>query len=192
MLRIPKPVRLRLLLASLLVLVPLASWAQPAGPDVGGAFSLTDHRGQRISDADLKGRPYALFFGFTHCPDVCPTALFELSLILKELGDEANDLRILFVSVDPERDTEQVLANYVAAFDPRITGLRGTPEETAAIARAFKAVYRRVPLDSESYTMDHTALVYLMDRRGQFFDSVDYRADQATQIARFRRLIASP
>lgn len=159
--------------------------------EVGGAFSLSTHQGKRLSSEDLKGRPYALFFGFTHCPEVCPTALFELAQVLQALGPGADQIVPLFVTVDPERDGEADLATYVAAFDPRIIGLRGTAEETAAIIRAFKATARKVPLKSGDYTMEHTAVIYLMDRRGRFFDKVDYRESQATQIATFKRLIAS-
>lgn len=178
-------------------LIGLASAARAQEPgtaslvDVGGPFSLTTHHGSILSSDDLKGRPYALFFGFTHCPEICPTALFELGQILQALGTEADGLVPLFVTVDPERDTGPDLASYVSAFDPHIIALRGTAEQTAAIVRAFKATLRKVPLKDGDYTMDHTALIYLMDRQGRFFDKVDYREPQASQLAKFKRLIAS-
>ncbi len=168
-------------------MMPLGAFAQ----QIGGPFTLTTHEGRRLSDADLKGHPYAVFFGFTHCPEVCPTALYELSLVLGELGPDADRVKVLFVTVDPTRDTQEQLAAFVGAFDPRIVALRGTEEETTAVARAFKVTYRRVPQENGDYSMDHTALVFLMDKRGAFFDKLDYREDHATQVAKFRRLIAA-
>jgi len=178
----------------LILLIAVAAWLAPQAAfaqQINGHFTLTTHEGRRLSDADLRGRPYAVFFGFTHCPEVCPTALYELSLVLGELGPDADRVKVLFVTVDPARDTQEQLATFVGAFDPRIVALRGTEEETIAAARAFKATYRRVPQDNGDYTMDHTALVFLMDRNGAFFDKVDYREDHATQVAKFRRLIAA-
>lgn len=191
--------KLLLLLSVLAAAAPLAVNAQEpqsvraASPtlDIGGAFSLSTHNGQRLTDADLKGKPYALFFGFTHCPEVCPTTLFELTGALATLGADADKLAAFFVTVDPERDTQEHLASYLGAFDDRIIGLRGTDEETAAIARSFKATYRKIPLDGGDYTMDHTAVIYLMDREGRFFDKIDYREDHKSQLEKLRRLLAS-
>ncbi|WP_245443790.1 SCO family protein [Mesorhizobium sp. DCY119] len=159
--------------------------------DIGGRFSLTTQHGTQLSDADLKGKPYIVFFGFTHCPEVCPTTLFELTGALAALGPDADLLTPLFVTVDPERDTQEYLASYLGAFDSRIIGLSGSAEETAAIARSFKATYRKVPLGGDDYTMDHTAIIYLIDREGQFFDKIDYREDFAVQIEKLRRLVAA-
>ncbi|MFT0861352.1 SCO family protein [Ancylobacter sp. G4_0304] len=172
---------------ALATLLPRRATAQEAPEQ----FVLTTHDGRRLSDRDLRGAPYALFFGFTNCPEICPTALFELSQVLGELGPEADRLRVFFVTVDPERDTPEQLATYISSFDPRIVALRGTPEETAKAAAAFKATYRRVPGES-GYTMEHTALVFLVDREGRYFDRIDYRAPHAEQLARFRRLLAAP
>lgn len=179
-------------LALLAVSAPVAGLAAAERPDIGGPFELASSRGGTVSDRDLQGHPFAVFFGFTHCPEVCPTALAELSLVLEDLGSAAADLRVFFVTVDPQRDTPAHLADYLGSFDERIVGLHGTPGQTAEIARAYKATYRKVPLADGDYTMDHTALVFLMDRQGRFFDKLDYRADQTTQIAAFRRLLASP
>lgn len=170
---------------------PVRATADEALPDIGGEFSLTSHEGKRIGSRELLGRPYALFFGFTSCPDVCPTALFELGLVLKDLGPAAELLTPLFVTVDPERDTQEQLAAYLGAFDPRIVGVRGDAQETLVVMRAFKATARKIPLADGGYTMDHTALIYLMDRRGHFFDKLDYREDHATQLGKFRRLVAA-
>lgn len=135
---------------------------------VGGPFRLAAHDGRVVTDKDLAGKPFLVFFGFTHCPDVCPTALFEVSEVLTRLGDDAGKVSALFVSVDPERDTPAVLKDYLSAFHPRLVGLSGTAEETAAIVRAYRVYAKKVPLDAGGYTMDHTAVVYLMDRKGQF------------------------
>ena len=194
----PVPTYAARLLAGLALLLLAAGLSLPSTrahattvPEAGG-FSLTDQTGRRVTGADLKGRPYALFFGFTHCPDVCPTALYELSLVLGKLGPGADALDVLFVTVDPDRDTQEQLATYLGSFDPRIRGLRGTAEQTAAAARAFKATYRRVPLEDGDYTMDHTAVIYLVDREGRLFETVDYRDDIDRQVAAFRRLLATP
>ena len=135
---------------------------------VGGPFSLTDQNGQPITEAALKGKPTLIFFGFTHCPDVCPTALFEMSEIFNALGPDASKAQAFFVSVDPERDTPDVLKSYVSSFSPQIVGLSGTPEATEQIKREFRVYSRKVPLKDGDYTMDHTALIYLMDRDGRF------------------------
>ncbi|RAI45189.1 SCO family protein [Rhodoplanes roseus] len=135
---------------------------------VGGPFRLTDQDGKPISDTDLRGKPFLMFFGFTHCPDVCPTALFEASELLRALGPDAARTAVLFVSVDPERDTPAVLKDYLGSFDPQLRGVTGTPEEIAAVAKTFRVYYRKVPLEAGDYTMDHTAIVYLMDKQGKF------------------------
>jgi protein SCO1 len=135
---------------------------------VGGPFSLTDQNAKPITDQDLKGRPFLVFFGFTHCPDVCPTTLFEVSEVLRALGPRAKDVRALFVTVDPERDTPAVLKDYLSSFDPRVIGATGDPEAIAAIEKSYRVYAKKVPLDGGNYTMDHTALVYLMDKNGRF------------------------
>jgi protein SCO1 len=135
---------------------------------VGGPFSLSDQNGRPITDQDLKGRPFLVFFGFTHCPDVCPTTLFEVSEILRALPPRAKEVRALFVTVDPERDTPTVLKDYLSSFDPRVIGITGDPDAIAAIERSYRVYAKKVPLDGGNYTMDHTALVYLMDKNGRF------------------------
>lgn len=178
----------------LAALLALALWAAPAHatdlPDFAAAFDLPASTGGRLGDADLAGRPYALFFGFTHCPEVCPLTLAELSLALDELGAQARDLAAVFVTVDPGRDTPARLADYLTAFDPRIVGLSGDAAETLAIAQAFRATYRKIPLGGGDYTMDHTAIVYLMGRDGRLADVIEYREDHASVLAKLRRLAA--
>ena len=164
--------------------------SMPMAAAVGGPFELSTHDGKRLSSADLKGTPFALFFGFTHCPDVCPTTMLELSNAIKALGPDADRMRYLFVSVDPERDTPELLKLYLSNFDPRITGLVGTPEEIAAVAKAYRAIYEKVPgKDGSSYTYNHTALVYLMDRDGRFAGTINYQEPEDVQLKKLRRLL---
>ena len=135
---------------------------------VGGPFSLVDQNSKPITDKDMSGHPFLVFFGFTHCPDVCPTTLFEVSEIFRALGPSAKDVRALFVTVDPERDTPAVLKDYLASFDPRVIGVTGDSEAIAAVVKAYRVYAKKVPLDGGGYTMDHTALVYLMGKDGRF------------------------
>jgi protein SCO1 len=135
---------------------------------IGGPFSLIDQDGQPFSDHDLKGKTFLVFFGFTHCPDVCPTTLFEISEIMRTLGPEADRTAALFISVDPERDTPQAMKDYLSSFDPHLRGLTGDAAALAAVAKAYRVYYKKVPLEGGDYTMDHTAIVYLMDKEGRF------------------------
>lgn len=156
--------------------------------DVGGAFTSTDHTGRKVTHADYLGKPTLVFFGFTHCPEVCPTTLFELTTLLGKLGPEADKLNVLFVTVDPERDTPAQLALYLQSFDPRIVGLSGTQAELDAALKAYKAYARRIPT-AEGYTMDHTASVYLMDAEGRFRSLIDYHEEQELALAKVRLLL---
>ena len=149
----------------------LAPQAQVTAAGVGGPFSLVDQDGRAVTDRDYRGAPKLVFFGFTHCPDVCPTTLQQASEVLRALGPKGDRLRFLFVTVDPERDTAPVLKDYLGSFDPRIVGLTGTPEQVAATTRAYRAYAKRVPLKDGDYTMEHTALVYLMDGENRFVGS---------------------
>jgi protein SCO1/2 len=135
---------------------------------IGGPFKLVDQNAKPITEQDLKGQPFLVFFGFTHCPDICPTTLFEVSEILRALGPQAKDVRALFVTVDPERDTPAVLKDYLSSFDPRVVGVTGDAAAIAAVEKSYRVYAKKVPLDGGSYTMDHTALVYLMDKDGRF------------------------
>jgi len=135
---------------------------------IGGPFKLTDQNGKVVTEQDLKGHPFLVFFGFTHCPDVCPTTLFEVSEVMRALGPDAERARALFITVDPERDTPAVMKDYLSSFDPHLSGLTGDPAEIAAVAKAYRVYFKKVPLDEGGYTMDHTAIVYLMDKTGRF------------------------
>lgn len=135
---------------------------------IGGPFRLIDHNGNEVTDQSLKGRPFLVFFGFTHCPDVCPTALFDVSEVMRALGPDADRTAALFVTVDPERDTQAKLKDYLSSFDPHLRGLTGDEKALADMQRAYRVYAKKVPLDGGDYTMDHTALVYLMDKEGRF------------------------
>ena len=150
---------------------------------------MTDHRGRKFSDADLRGKPALLFFGFTACPDVCPTTLAETSGWLDALGPAGNNISAVFVSVDPERDDVKNLANYLAMFDSRIVGLTGTPEQLASFAKAYRIYYRKVPGEGGEYTMDHTAGVYLLDRDLRFAGLLDLHMEQAAAMEKIRRVL---
>jgi len=135
---------------------------------IGGPFQLVDQVGQTVTEQNLKGKPTLIFFGFTHCPDVCPTSLFEISEVLKAMGPEADKVNALFVSVDPERDTSAAMKDYLSSFDPHLKGLTGDPAAVAKVLSAYRVYAKKVPLKDGDYTMDHTALIYLMDRDGRF------------------------
>jgi protein SCO1/2 len=156
---------------------------------IGGPFRLADHDGQIVTDAFLRGKPYALFFGFTHCPDVCPTSMLEITNDLNALGNAAKDFRVYFVTVDPARDTAALLKEYTGSFDSRIIGLVPKDDaELANIARLYRAIYRKVDTPS-GYTMDHTASIYLMDAQGQFFGTLDSRETPGVRQAKLKRLL---
>lgn len=140
----------------------------PAPSAIGGPFRLVDQTSAPVTEADLKGKPSLMFFGFTHCPDICPTALFDMTQVFKALGKDGDKVQAYFVSVDPERDTPDILKEYLSSFDPRLRGLTGDPAAVAAMEKAYRVYSKKIPLDAGGYTMDHTALVYLMDKEGRF------------------------
>jgi protein SCO1/2 len=154
---------------------------------IGGPFNLIDQNGQPFSDNDLKGKSFLVFFGFTHCPDVCPTTLFEISEVLRNLGPEADHAAALFISVDPERDTPEAMRDYLASFDPHIRGLTGDTAALAAVAKAYRVYYKKVPLQGGDYTMDHTAIVYLMDKAGRFVAPFNMRRTADVAAADLRK-----
>jgi protein SCO1/2 len=154
---------------------------------IGGPFRLIDQHGREVTEQDFKGRPFLVFFGFTHCPDVCPTALFEISEILRALGPDAERTRALFITVDPERDTPPVMKDYLSSFDPRLVGLTGDAAAVAAAAKAYRAYFKKVPLDQGGYTMDHTAIVYLMDKQGRFVAPFSLKRSTEAAVADLRK-----
>lgn len=156
---------------------------------VGGPFSLTDQDGKPITDVDMKGHPFIVFFGFTHCPDVCPTTLYNLSQALNGLGDDAKEIPALFVTVDPERDTAEVMKRYVSNFNPDIRGVTGDPAAIQAMVKAYRGYAKKVPTEDGDYTMDHTAVVYLMDADGKFIAPLNLQQPTADVVKELRQQI---
>jgi protein SCO1/2 len=163
-----------------------------AAVTIGGPFTLVDDTGATITQADLAGHPSLLFFGFTHCPDVCPTALAEAGGWLSQLGSAAgNRLKVYFVTVDPERDTQAQLNLYLSAFDPRITGITGPTDAVHTMLDEFHVYYAKMPADeSGNYDMQHTASFYLLDNTGTFVGAVGYDEDQDAVMQKLRSLVA--
>jgi protein SCO1/2 len=160
--------------ASLLIGLLVMLWALggtrgvTAPAAIGGPFQLTDQSGDIVTDKSLQGRPTLIFFGFTHCPDVCPTSLFEMSEVLRAMGTDADRVNAYFITVDPERDNAATMKDYLSSFDPHLKGLTGDPAAVAKVTSEYRVYSKKVPLKDGDYTMDHTALVYLMDRDGKF------------------------
>ena len=152
------------------------------------SFTLTDHRGSAVRPSEWIGRPTMVFFGFSWCPDVCPTTLSDISGWLEELGPDADRLNTILISVDPARDTPQVLADYLSSFDPRITGLTGPLPEIKRAAAGFRAMFKKVPHDGD-YTMNHTAGVFLFRADGRFAGIVDYHEDRRFALPKIRRTL---
>ena len=156
---------------------------------VGGPFNLVDQNSKPITDKDMNGHPFLVFFGFTHCPDVCPTTLFDVSEILRALGPGAKDVRALFITVDPERDTPKVLKDYLSSFDPRVIGVTGDEASIAAVIKAYRVYAKKVPLDGGGYTMDHTAIVYLMSKDGRFVAPFNMKRRPEEAAAELKRYL---
>jgi protein SCO1/2 len=161
----------------------------PGSAAIGGPFTLVDTQGKVFTDRDLLGRPSVVYFGFTYCPEVCPTTLAALSAWMRALGPDADKLNVVFVTVDPERDTPRQMGLYLSSFDHRIRGLTGAPAQVAQAAKAYLVYYQKVPLDGGSYTMDHSTGVYLMDRQGHLQDLIAYQEPSAQALAKLKRLI---
>ncbi|MBB4197361.1 hypothetical protein CCR94_13685 [Rhodoblastus sphagnicola] len=163
--------------AGVFALLGLSSWgvsllvdkpaSQATATAIGGPFRLHTGGGATVTEADLRGAPFLVFFGYAHCPDVCPLTLARIAQVLKALGPEAK-IKVLFVSVDPERDTPDLMAEYAQNFDPRIIGLSGDRAEVDKMLAAYRVYARKVPTPSGDYSMDHSAVIYLMDREGRF------------------------
>ena len=156
---------------------------------IGGPFSMLAHDGTRVTHDDLAGRRSLVFFGFTSCPDICPTTLLQVAAWLDAMGDNGDLIDTYFVTVDPERDTPERVADYVAYFSDRITGLVGTAGELRRMADSYRLYYARIDLDDGNYTMDHTAAVYLMDGEGRFFDAITMTASFDEAVAKLTRLV---
>ncbi len=157
--------------------------------NLGGPFELVRADGSTITDKDISGAPHAMFFGFTHCPEICPTTLFEAAGWLQQLGPDGDRLKVYFITVDPERDTPEVLKDYVSSFDPRITGITGAPDRIAKMLADYRVYAKRVDLDGGDYTMDHTATVYLMRADGSFAGTIAYGENPDTALEKLRNLL---
>lgn len=160
-----------------------------AGLKLGTDFTLVDHNGDPITQEAFAGRPTMVFFGFTHCPEVCPTTLYEMAGWFEALGDEGLDLQAFFISVDPERDTPEIMKNYAEAMTDRVTGITGDPDEIAKVIAAWHVYAAKIPTDDGDYTMDHTASVFLIDEDGAFKGTIAYGENPETAIAKLKRLV---
>jgi protein SCO1/2 len=161
----------------------------PGASAIGGPFQLIDQSGAPITDRDLNGKPFLVFFGYTHCPDVCPTTLFDVSEVMRALGPDADRTAALFVTVDPERDTPAVMKDYLSSFDPHLRGVTGDPVKIAEAEKAYRVYAKKVPTDGGDYSMDHTALVYLMDKQGRFIAPFSLKRKPEDAAADLRRYL---
>ncbi|MEW7007436.1 SCO family protein [Lentilitoribacter sp. EG35] len=156
---------------------------------IGKPFDLIDHNGNAITEAVLSGKPSAVFFGFTHCPEVCPTTLYELSGWLDALGEDGKDINSFFITVDPERDSPEVMKSYVENFTDRIIGITGNPDEIFKLAKSWHVYWKKVPLDDGDYTLDHTASIFLVDAKGNFKSTIAFRENGETAMQKLRNLV---
>lgn len=168
----------------------MAIQGNPAPTEIGGPFRLTAGDGRTVTDADFRGRWMLVYFGYTHCPDACPTALADMANAVDALGaDAARKVALLFITVDPERDTPAVMQDYVRAFDAPITALSGTAEQIAAAARAYRVYYQKHPRDDGGYDMDHSSIIYLMDPRGVFTANFTHETPPEAITAKLRSVL---
>ncbi len=156
--------------------------------EYGGSFSLKATNGGTVERRKLLGKPYAVFFGYTNCPDFCPTAMQDMTLLLGKLGNEAKDFRIYFISVDPARDTLELLTQYVSSFDPRIIGLTGSEAEIASVTKSFNA-YAKKNGSGDTYTFDHTSSVLLFDAQGKLAGTINSSEPEVDQKTKLERLL---
>lgn len=156
---------------------------------IGGPFSLIDHKGKVITQQDLLGKNHAIFFGFTNCPDICPATLLEVASWMKDLGTDSEKVNFYFFSVDPERDTPEILGEYVDAFDKRITGVTGNYQEMLNTIKAYKSFVQKVDLGEGDYTMDHSASVLLFKADGSFKGTISFGEKDEIALEKLRRLI---
>lgn len=170
---------------------PAADQGGLEAPVLGSAFELLDQDGNPITEQAFAGKPTALFFGFTQCPEICPVSLFEVSTLMDELGASKKDLQAFFISVDPARDTPAVMQNYLAPFRDHIQGITGDEAGILALAKSWGVFVKKVPLDDGDYTVDHTASVYLVDRKGRFRGTIAYRENRQTALEKMKLIIGS-
>src|SRR5262249_23709331 len=157
---------------------------------IGGSFRLVDQDGNMVTDADLKGKWSLVYFGFTHCPDACPTALNDIAIALDQLGPKREAVRAVFITVDPERDTPAALKAYVTAFDAPILALTGTPDEIAQAAKGYRVYYAKHPEAGGDYSMDHSSVIYVMDPQGRFTASFTHESAPEQIAERLKKLLS--
>src|SRR5882672_6841697 len=158
---------------------------------IGGPFKLAALTGGELSSEDMKGKPFMVFFGFTRCPEVCPTTISDISTWLDALGPDGKEIKALFISIDPERDSVASLKDYLSSFSDKIVGLTGTPDEIAVVAKEYRVYYAKHPLKEGDYTMDHSAVIYLMDRQGKLAGTLTYGDKAEDAVVKLKRLLAS-
>jgi protein SCO1/2 len=158
---------------------------------LGGPFTLTDDLGRKVTEASLLGKPSVIYFGYTFCPEICPTTLLDLSGWMQKLGPAAGRAHYVFVTVDPERDTVKAMHDYVGSFDRRIRGFTGTKAQIAAIAKEYGVYYAKEKGGGANYAVDHSTRIYLMDAKGRFVDTIAYQEQEASALAKLRRLVGS-
>ncbi|HEX3162392.1 MAG TPA: SCO family protein [Pseudolabrys sp.] len=161
----------------------------PGTSAIGGPFKLVDQNGASVTDADIKGRPFLVFFGYTHCPDICPATLFEVSEVMRALGKDADRTGALFITVDPERDTPAAMKDYLSSFDSHLRGATGDRAAIDAAEKAYRVYAKKVPTTNGDYSMDHTALVYLMDKQGRFVAPFSLKRRPEDAAADLRRYL---
>ena len=158
---------------------------------IGGPFKLASSSGGEFSSDELKGTPFLVFFGYTHCPDICPETISDVSTWLDALGPEGKEMKALFISIDPERDSVASLKDYLSSFSDRIVGLTGSPDEIAQVAKEYRVYYAKHPTKDGDYTMDHSAVIYLMDREGKLAGTLTFDEKKEAAVAKLKRLLAA-
>jgi len=156
---------------------------------LGASFELIDSNGNKITEAAFVGSPTVLFFGFTHCPTVCPLALHRLSLLIEKLGKDQNKLKAYFITLDPERDTWKVLNKYLTGFNNRIIGITGESEKIKILAKSWGIYSKKVPLDGDNYSIDHTALIFLLKSNGNFLKTINFEDDFELSLKEIKKLL---
>jgi protein SCO1/2 len=156
---------------------------------LGASFELIDSNGNKITEAAFVGSPTVLFFGFTHCPTVCPLALHRLSLLIEKLGKDQKKLKAYFITLDPERDTWKVLNKYLTGFNNRIIGITGESEKIKILAKSWGIYSKKVPLDGDNYSIDHTALIFLLKNNGNFLKTIDFEDDFELSLKEIKKLL---
>ncbi|MGL3822232.1 SCO family protein [Sphingopyxis sp. R3-92] len=183
------------LAAAVGIIIALAPADQPStarayGDTFGGAFSLTAPDGKPVTDKTLAGKPFAIFFGFTRCPEVCPTTLARMASLREQLGADGMKFNIVFVSVDPEHDKPADIGSYISLLKTPLYGLTGTPEQLAQIQKGYGIYVKKVPIEGGDYTIDHTAAIFLMDARGKFVTTIDYHEQDKVALEKLKRIVA--